>query len=102
MRLPTIRLHCDPPRRISAPRVSRYASTTHCCSASPPPRSFWIDGSATLTTVESTKTIVDPRMHAARISRLRVASPRWLNTPMPNGYTIKTLGDVPDAIGDYQ
>jgi hypothetical protein len=60
----------DPPTRSSEPSVSRYASTTHCWSASPPPRSSWIAGSATLTTLPSTKTMLEPRMHAIRTSRL--------------------------------
>jgi hypothetical protein len=66
----------EPPTRRSEPSVSRYASTTHCCSASPPPRSRWIAGRATLTTVESTKTMTEPRMQATRTSRLRVSGDR--------------------------
>ena len=50
----------EPPTRISEPSVSRYASTIHCCAASPPPRSRWIGGRATLTTVASMKTIDEP------------------------------------------
>ena len=32
---------------------------------------------------------------------MRVESLRWLNTSMGDNYTIKTLGDVPDVLGDY-
>src|SRR5207248_1850423 len=62
----------DPPTRISEPSVSRYASTIHCCAVSPPPRSRWIDGSATLITVESRNAIPDPRIVATSVSRLTV------------------------------
>ena len=54
---------------MNDPSVSRYASTIHCCAASPPPRSAWIDGSATLTTVESTNTIDVPRIVATIVKR---------------------------------
>ena len=40
-------------------------------------------------------------MHATRMIRLRVESLRWLNTPMPDQYTVRTLADVPDILGDY-
>ncbi len=60
----------EPPRRISEPSVSRYASTTHCCEASPPPRSRWIAGSATFTTVMSMNAIDDPRIVAMSAKRL--------------------------------
>src|ERR687885_730970 len=73
---PNVASPSEPPTRISDPSVSRYASTTHCCSARPPPRSRRIAGSATLTTVESTNTIVDPRMAATRTRRLRVRPSR--------------------------
>jgi hypothetical protein len=66
----------EPPTSSSDPSVSRYASTTHCCSARPPPRSRWIAGSATLTTVESTKTTIEPRMQATRTRRFRVSGAR--------------------------
>ena len=59
----------EPPTRMNDPSVSRYASTIHCCAASPPPRSAWIDGSATLTTVESTNTIDVPRIVATIVKR---------------------------------
>jgi hypothetical protein len=59
----------EPPIRISDDSVSRYASTIHCCSASPASRSLRIAGSATLTTVLSMKTIAEPRMHATSVSR---------------------------------
>ena len=71
MRLAPKRSPREPPTRRSEPSVSRYASTTHCWSASPPPRSSSIAGSATFTTVESTKTMTEPRMQATSTSRLR-------------------------------
>src|SRR5215208_4561618 len=55
-----------------------YASTTHCCPARPVSRSSSIAGSATLTTVESRKTIVEPRIVAISVSRsLRVMRRVW-------------------------
>src|SRR3954468_15334588 len=54
----------EPPTRISDPSVSRYAFTTHCCPARPPPRSSSIAGSATLTIVASSSAIPDPRIVA--------------------------------------
>jgi hypothetical protein len=59
----------EPPTRMSDPSVSRYASTIHCWVARPPPRSRWIDGSATFTTVPSRNTIAEPRMLASRVKR---------------------------------
>ena len=44
-----------------------YASTIHCWPARPVSRSSWIVGSATFTTVESRKTIVEPRIVAIRV-----------------------------------
>jgi len=64
----------EPPTRMSDPSVSRYAPTIHCCAASPPPRSRWIGGSATLTTLESMKTIDEPRIVATSVSRVGVAT----------------------------
>src|SRR5688572_26740829 len=46
-----------------------YASTTHCCEASPAFRSSAIAGRATLTTVESRKTTVEPRIAASSVKR---------------------------------
>ena len=43
---------------------------THCWPASPPPKSRWIVGSATLTTVPSSTAIPDPMMHAASVTCL--------------------------------
>src|SRR6476620_9312705 len=42
---------------------------THCCPANPVLRSFLIAGRATLTTVESRKTIVEPRIVATSVRR---------------------------------
>jgi hypothetical protein len=59
----------EPPTRSSETSESRYASTTHCCPASPMPRSRCIAGSATLTTVASRKTTVEARIVATSVSR---------------------------------
>src|SRR3954449_12931997 len=64
----------DPPTRMSDPSVSRYALTTHCWVASPPPSSCWIEGSATLTTEPSTKAIDEPRMLATSVQRATAGS----------------------------
>src|SRR5262245_2932147 len=58
-----------PPTRISETVASAYASTTHCWSARPAFRSSEIAGSATLTTVASRKTIVEPRIVAIIVKR---------------------------------
>src|SRR3954454_3207230 len=62
-----------PPTRISEPSTRRYAFTTHCSPASPPPRSRAIAGSATLTTVESSITTKEPMIAASRLNRLRLS-----------------------------
>ena len=59
----------EPPTSSSATRASRYASTTHCCPESPASRSSAIAGSATLTTVASRKTTVDPMIAATSVHR---------------------------------
>src|SRR3954447_17163046 len=64
----------DPPTRMSDPSVTRYALTTHCWVASPPPSSCWIEGSATLTTEPSTKAIDEPRMLATSVQRATAGS----------------------------
>src|SRR5438552_14495003 len=61
----------EPPIRISEPRASRYEFDTHCCAASPPPRSRSIAGRATLTIVPSIIATPDPRIAATRVSRWR-------------------------------
>ena len=60
----------EPPTRISAPSISAYALTTHCCTVNPPPRSRLMAGSATLTIVASSMATLEPRMHAANVKRL--------------------------------
>ena len=72
-----------------------------------------IAGSATFTTVESTNTIVDPRMQATRVRRLRIPSLRSpiLFPLVPLAQRAKEkrcpatrsrrLEDVPDVLGDY-
>ena len=62
----------EPPTSSSDESVSRYASTTHCCTARPPCRLARIDGSATLTIVASRNTIPDPTMLA--MSAIRFVS----------------------------
>src|SRR5205823_13490019 len=52
-------------------RASMYASTTHCCPASPMPRSRSIAGRATLTTVASRKTTVEAKIVAISVRRSR-------------------------------
>jgi quercetin dioxygenase-like cupin family protein len=65
-----------------------------------------IAGSATFTTLESRKATKDPRMHAARISLLRVAVDRC--SILANAkevavadYQVVKLEDVDDWLGDY-
>jgi hypothetical protein len=64
----------DPPTRMKEPSVSMYASTTHCWAASPPPRSRWIGGSATFTTVASMNTIDEPSIVARSVNRAEAAT----------------------------
>ena len=52
-------------------RASRKAFTTHCSSVWPRSRSAWIDGRATLTTVESSIIIDSVPVMAARIHQRR-------------------------------
>ena len=65
----------------------------------------WIAGSATLTTVESTNTIAEPRMQATRTSRLRVSASgvRYSQTEGGGGWRLpdRALEDVDDWLGDY-
>src|SRR6516165_7309030 len=63
----------DPPSRIKEPSVRRYSLLTPCCPSSPPPRLRWIDGSATLTTLLSRITMLDPRIVATSVNRFRDA-----------------------------
>ena len=65
----------EPPTRISAPSVSRYALATHCWPASPPPRSSRIAGSATLTAVPSRPAMNEPMIAATSASRLFTGRP---------------------------
>ena len=60
----------EPPTRMSEPSVSRYASTIHCCAASPPPRSLSIACRATLTTEPSMKAIDEPSTLATSVQPL--------------------------------
>src|SRR5689334_12962260 len=64
----------EPAIRISEPRTSRYAFETHCCAGSPPPRSRWIAGRATLTIVPSIVATPEPRIAATRVSRWRAVT----------------------------
>src|SRR6266850_1043661 len=61
----------EPPSSKSAARKSAYASTTHWTSMAVALRLACSAGSATLTTVPSMKTMLDPRIVAARIQRRR-------------------------------
>ena len=48
--------------------------TIHCSSERPIPRSAWIDGSATFTTVLSSMIMKRPNETAASVNHLRVSS----------------------------
>src|ERR1700752_4438121 len=70
-----------PATRISAPSVSRYPSTTHCCRARPPPNSLPIAGSARLTTDPARKATNEANTATATSGR-SVSSARrrrWLS-----------------------
>src|SRR5262249_13598220 len=55
-----------PPAKSNAARKSAYDSTTHCKSRTVASKLFCSAGNATLTTVPSIKTMLDPRMVAAK------------------------------------
>src|SRR5467141_331671 len=59
----------EPRSSRSAASKSAYASTTHCTSTAVALRLVCSAGSATLTTVPSMNTMLDPRIVAARIHR---------------------------------
>jgi hypothetical protein len=61
----------EPPSRISAASVRVYAVTVHCNPASDACRCLPIVGSATLTTVESSNTMLDPSTVAISTQRPR-------------------------------
>src|SRR5438093_4899488 len=56
-----------PPLSRSTPKVSAYALMTHSISDAPMWRSFWIDGSATFTTVLSSMIMNRPTATAASV-----------------------------------
>ena len=56
-----------PPTSRSAASSSAYDSTIHCASAAVAPNATCSAGNATFTTVPSMKTMLDPRIVAARI-----------------------------------
>jgi hypothetical protein len=60
-----------PPVSSSTPKVSAYALTTHSSSAVLMPRSFWIEGSATFTTVLSSMIMNSPTATAASVHHFR-------------------------------
>ena len=62
----------EPASRMSAPRVMRYASTTHCCTGRPPPSSSVMAGRATLMTVPSRNATKAASIATASARRLRV------------------------------
>jgi len=56
----------DPPTSRRDAKTSAYASKTHCTAVTFALSSRWSTGSATLTTVLSMKTMLEPRIVAAR------------------------------------
>ena len=65
-----------PPESSSTPKVSAYALTTHSSSELLIPRSPWIDGSATLTTVLSSMIMNNPTATATSVHHLRFSGVR--------------------------
>ena len=59
----------EPLSRIKDESVTMYPLTIHCMPDSPVPRSSWMAGSATVTTVESRNAIPDPRTVASSVHR---------------------------------
>ncbi len=57
--------------RVKAERVSVYASTTHCSPVRSVWSSFWMSGSATLTTVMSSSNMNVARQTASRLHHFR-------------------------------
>ncbi len=57
----------EPAVRTSAASDSVYASITHCTSVKEAPRSLWIEGSAVLTTVMSSRSMNVPTLTASRV-----------------------------------
>ena len=68
-RLRPSRSPARPPSRRKPPKTSVYALTIHWRFASERPRSFWIDGSATFTTVASRMTMNWAKQTRTRISQ---------------------------------
>lgn len=72
----------EPAIRISEPKASKYASTTHCCVVIPPPSSRVMAGRATLTIAPSKKATKEARMatHSTRrckfVIRIRTSGRR--------------------------
>jgi len=67
-----------PPVSRRTPNVSAYAFTTHSSSDVLIFRSFWIDGSATFTTVLSSMIMKRPIETAPRVHHLRFSAARIL------------------------
>src|SRR6266550_1938450 len=65
-----------PPVTSSTANVSVYAFTVHSSEDSDAPRSFWIDGSATFTTVLSSMIMNSAKHMAASVHHLRLSSVR--------------------------
>ena len=63
-----------PPISISAANVSAYPETTHSSSERPTPRSRWIDGSATFTTVLSSMIMNSPNETAPSVHHFLLSS----------------------------
>src|SRR5262249_30781930 len=67
----------DPAVSTSAASVSAYASTTHCRSLKLAPRSSRIEGSATFTTVMSSRSITVATETANKVHHFRAISPSF-------------------------
>src|SRR5215469_6694461 len=72
-----------PPAKIKAERKIPYDSTTHCTSKTLAPNAVCNAGTATLTTVLSTKAMLEPKIVAARIHG-RFASAQGAEAPADN------------------
>ena len=79
-----------PPISISAANVSAYPVTIHCSDDRSVPRSRWIDGRATFTTVLSSMIMKRPKETAASVNHLRVSSAK-----------IRALIQPPRVVSEY-
>ena len=81
-RLRPSRSPARPPSSRKPPNTSVYALMIHCRLASESPRSFWIDGSATFTTVASSTTM-NCAKHTSTSTTQRFAGARMPATASP-------------------